>query len=208
MAPVDIKNFCLTLSIKNINPKTELFFISSFTLLVAVVLSAQSTDKSVNKITKNLFKFYSTPEDLILLGEDGLKNCIKSIGLYNTKAKNLIRLSKKIIELYGSKVPSFKKDLESLPGVGRKSANVVLNVIFNKPTIAVDTHVHRVANRVNLSSDATPYKVEKKLINVIPDLFVDYIHNLMVLHGRYVCTARSPKCSKCLINTICHTYRG
>ncbi len=187
----------------NPHPTTELKFNSTFELLIAVMLSAQSTDKGVNKATEKLFAVANTPEKILALGEEGLKEYIKTIGLYNTKAKNIIATCKILIEKYNSQVPDDRKALESLPGVGRKTANVVLNTAFGHPTIAVDTHIFRVANRTGIARGKTVKEVEKKLLKVIPKEFLHDAHHWMVLHGRYICTARNPKCRACLISDLC-----
>jgi endonuclease-3 len=184
-------------------PETELNYTNPYTLLVAVVLSAQSTDKGVNKATDALFQIIATPEQMLQLGIDGLKEYIKTIGLFNNKAANVIKLSHELITRFNSTVPGNRDDLISLPGVGRKTANVVLNVIFDQPTIPVDTHVARVSNRLELSSSTHPDKIEADLERIIPVEFLKDAHHLLVLHGRYTCTARSPKCTTCVLNTIC-----
>ena len=190
----------------NPHPKTELVYRTPFELLVAVILSAQATDKSVNKATKQLFQMASTPEKMLKLGEEKLRKQIKTIGLYRTKAKNIIKTSHVLIEKYQAQVPDQREDLESLAGVGRKTANVILNTVFHQPTIAVDTHIFRVANRVGLAKGKSPLIVERKLLKVIPPTYLHDAHHWLVLHGRYVCTARKPHCPDCLIRTWC-TYR-
>ncbi len=187
----------------NPRPRTELRYTTPFELLVAVMLSAQATDVSVNKATERLFRVANTPQALLQLGEDGIKRHIRHIGLYNTKAKNLVRMAKILIERYGGQVPADRKALESLPGVGRKTANVVLNTAFGHPTIAVDTHIYRVANRTGLAPGKTPLEVEKKLERVVPEAFKKDAHHWLILHGRYVCTARRPKCGACIIRDLC-----
>ena len=177
------------------NPTTELNYSTSFELLVAVTLSAQATDKSVNQVTDILFPLATTPETIFDLGEDKLRDTIKSIGLFNSKAKHIIQTCRILIDKYNSEVPETRKELEALPGVGRKTANVVLNTAFGQPTIAVDTHIYRVANRTAIASGKTVLEVVKKLIKFIPDEFKVPAHHLMILHGRYVCKARSPHCS-------------
>jgi endonuclease-3 len=186
-------------------PETELNYTNPFTLLVAVVLSAQSTDKGVNKATEKLFQVISTPQDILNLGLDGLKEYVKTIGLFNTKASNIIKLSQQLIDRFGGSVPNNRDDLVSLPGVGRKTANVVLNVIFDHPTIPVDTHVSRVSQRLGLSKANHPDKIEADLEKVIPNEFLKDGHHLLVLHGRYTCTARKPKCSTCILNDLCES---
>ena len=191
------------LSKANPHPKTELTFTNSFTLLVAVVLSAQATDISVNKATKTLFRKASTPEDMVKLGVLEIKQHIKTIGLYNNKAENVFKLSKMLIEEHKSVVPEDRGSLEALPGVGRKTANVVLNEAFGQPTIAVDTHIFRVSNRTGLAPGKTPDEVEKKLLQRVPDKWKKGAHHWLILHGRYVCKARKPDCGACLISNFC-----
>ena len=185
------------------NPTTELNYSTSFELLVAVTLSAQATDKSVNQVTDILFPLANTPETIFDLGEDKLRDTIKSIGLFNSKAKHIIQTCRILIDKYNSEVPETRKELEALPGVGRKTANVVLNTAFGQPTIAVDTHIYRVANRTAIASGKTVLEVEKKLIKFIPDEFKVPAHHLMILYGRYVCKARSPHCSECTLLDLC-----
>jgi endonuclease-3 len=185
------------------DPRIELEFSSPFTLLVAVVLSAQATDKGVNKATPALFAVADTPYKLLELGEERLKELIKTIGLYNTKAKNIIALSKKLVEDFGGEVPNNLEDLMKLPGVGRKSANVMLNSIWGHPTIAVDTHVFRVSNRIGFCTTKTPEATELALLEAVPEEWRPRAHHWLVLHGRYVCKARKPDCSKCIIRDIC-----
>ncbi len=191
----------------NPEPKGELDYVNDFTLLVAVVLSAQATDVGVNKATKALFKIATTPEDMLALGLDGVISHIKTIGLYNAKAKNIIGLCRMLIDDYDSKVPETREDLERLPGVGRKTANVVLNIAFGQSTIAVDTHLFRVGNRTGLAKGKTPLAVEKKLEKIIPKEFVRDSHHWMILHGRYICKARKPLCEKCIISDLCE-FKG
>ncbi len=188
-----------------INPKptTELEYSNPFELLVAVILSAQATDVGVNKATRRLFKVANTPKKLLALGEDGLKEYIKTIGLFNTKAKNLIKTARILEEKYNGEVPRDRDALESLPGVGRKTANVVLNTAFGEPTIAVDTHIFRVSNRTGLAKGKTPLAVEKKLLKVVPEKFKKDAHHWLILHGRYVCKARTPNCAECVIRDLC-----
>jgi endonuclease-3 len=185
------------------HPDTELKYHSPFELLIAVMLSAQATDVSVNKATEKLFPIANTPEKILKLGEEKLKTYIKNIGLYNTKAKNVIKTCEILIKEYNSQIPSEREALESLPGVGRKTANVVLNVVFNEPTIAIDTHIFRVANRTHLAIGKTPLAVEKKLVKIIPPEFLKNAHFWLVLHGRYVCVARKPRCPECIIRDLC-----
>lgn len=187
----------------NPKPTTELNFKSNFELLIAVVLSAQATDISVNKATDILFSIANTPEKILALGETNLKKYIKTIGLYNTKAANIIKTCEMLIKEHGSTVPKQRAQLEKLPGVGRKTANVVLNTAFNQPTIAVDTHIFRVSNRTNLAPGKTPLKVEQALMKAIPKPYLKDAHHWLVLHGRYICTARKPKCPTCPINSYC-----
>ena len=187
-------------------PKSELEYRDPFTLLVAVVLSAQATDAGVNKATRSLFKVADTPEKMVRLGEARLREHIKTIGLYRNKARNVVLLSRQLIVEHGGKVPRNRDALEALPGVGRKTANVVLNVIFGEPTMAVDTHVFRVAHRTGLSSGATPLAVEEDLLRVVPAKYANHAHHWLILHGRYVCKARVPECPRCLIRDLCLYY--
>jgi len=187
----------------NPHPTTELKFSSPFELLVAVVLSAQATDVGVNKATAKLYPVANTPEAIFALGEDGLKEYIKTIGLYQTKAKNVIGLCKLLIENHGSQVPHDRAALEALPGVGRKTANVVLNTAFGEPTMAVDTHIFRLANRTGLAPGKDVRAVEDKLVKTIPAEFMRDAHHWLILHGRYTCIARKPKCPECLIRDLC-----
>jgi len=184
-------------------PRGELEYINPYTLLVAVVLSAQATDAGVNKATARLFKVADTPQKMLALGEARLKEFIKTIGLYNSKAKNIIALSHLLIEHYGDKVPRDREVLQTLPGVGRKTANVVLNVAFGKPTIAVDTHIFRVCNRTGLAPGKTPLEVERKLEAYVPAARKLHAHHWLILHGRYVCKARKPDCPACVIRDLC-----
>jgi endonuclease-3 len=195
----------LNKSIKN--PKTSLKYRNQFTLLTSVVLSAQCTDVNVNNVTKNIYKKYYTPKHFVKLGVNKIRNLIKSIGLFNNKAKNLYFLSKILVEKHQSKVPNKFEELILLPGVGRKTANVVLNAAFNKPTIAVDTHVFRVANRTGLSNGKNPEQVENQLLKILPKKNIKKAHHLILLHGRYTCKSRNPLCKKCIINKIC-LYKG
>jgi endonuclease-3 len=187
----------------NPRPKTELVYRSTFQLLVTVILSAQATDVSVNKATKPLFKIANTPEGLLKLGETELKKYIRTIGLYNTKAKNILRTCRILLDEYGGEVPSDRKALEALPGVGRKTANIVLNIAFKEPTIAVDTHVFRVANRTGLAPGKTPRAVEDGLVACTPKRFQHDAHHWLILHGRHVCKARQPDCPNCVIARYC-----
>jgi len=184
-------------------PKGELQYINPYTLLIAVVLSAQATDAGVNKATPALFKVAPTPQKMVALGEEKLRGYIKTIGLYRNKAKNVIALSKRLVEEFGGKIPDDRDVLETLPGVGRKTANVVMNIAFGHPTMAVDTHVFRVANRVGLSKGTTPHAVEADLVRIIPPEYALHAHHWLILHGRYVCKARKPECWRCLISDIC-----
>ncbi len=188
---------------QNPKPTTELNYRTPFELLIAVILSAQATDKSVNKATAELFKVANTPEAILALGEKGLKKYIKTIGLFNTKAKNIVQTCRILVEKYGGEVPADRKALESLPGVGRKTANVVLNTAFGHPTIAVDTHIFRVANRTGLAPGKTVREVEEKLNRVVPPRYRKDAHHWLILHGRYTCTARKPRCDTCIIADLC-----
>jgi endonuclease-3 len=184
-------------------PTTELNSINPYTLLVAVVLSAQATDAGVNKATPALFAAADTPEKMVTLGEDRVRDFVKTIGLYRGKAKNIVELSRRLVAEHDGKVPRDREALEALPGVGRKTANVVLNVAFGEPTIAVDTHIFRVCNRTNMAPGLTPFEVELKLNEVVPDKYKLHAHHWLILHGRYTCIARKPLCEKCIINDLC-----
>jgi len=184
-------------------PQGELYSVNTFTLLVAVVLSAQATDAGVNKATPELFRLADTPEKMVALGEDRIRDLIKTIGLFKTKAKNVWQLSKDLVERHGGVVPGDREALQALPGVGRKTANVVLNIAFGLPTIAVDTHIFRLANRLGLAPGKTPDEVEKRLEAIIPEEFKRHSHHWLILHGRYVCKARKPECERCLIADLC-----
>ncbi|HEU4531133.1 MAG TPA: endonuclease III [Steroidobacteraceae bacterium] len=203
MKPAAVGEMFARLRAANPHPRTELEYSSPFELLVAVILSAQATDRSVNLATAELFKVARSPAAMIALGVEGLSRHIKSIGLFNTKAKNVIAASRILVEQHGGRVPPDRAALEALPGVGRKTANVVLNVAFDQPTIAVDTHIFRVANRTGLASGATPLEVEEKLLRVVPDEYRQHAHHWLILHGRYVCTARKPACPSCVIRDLC-----
>lgn len=192
-------------------PATELVYRTPFELLVAVILSAQATDKSVNKATGPLFQVASTPADMLSLKERGLKKYIKTIGLFNTKAKNIIAMCEQLLEKHAGEVPAERAALEALPGVGRKTANVILNTAFGQPTIAVDTHIFRVSNRIGIAPGKNVREVEDKLNKYVPDEFKQDAHHWLILHGRYVCIARKPKCSECVIRDLCeykHKTKG
>ena len=184
-------------------PKSELEYVNAFTLLVAVVLSAQATDAGVNKATRALFRQADSPAKMLALGEARVQDAIKTIGLYRNKAKNVIALSRKLVEEHGGEVPESREALEALPGVGRKTANVVLNVAFARPTMAVDTHIFRVSNRTGLAPGKTPLAVELGLMRAVPEEFLLHAHHWLILHGRYVCKARKPECPRCVISDIC-----
>lgn len=203
MTPKKIREIFKRFKKNNLKPTTELVYHTPFELLVSVILSAQATDKSVNKATGPLFERANTPEQILKLGESRLKEYINSIGLYNGKAKNIIQTCQILIERFNSQVPKNRESLESLPGVGRKTANVILNTCFNQPTMAVDTHIFRVANRIGLAKGKTPLSVETQLCANIPQPFLHDAHHWLILHGRYVCVARKPKCPECLINDLC-----
>src|SRR3954464_5327647 len=199
----EIEEFYRRLSASRPIPQTELEFINPFTLLVAVVLSAQATDVGVNKATPALFAIADTPHKMLGLGEARVAEMIRTIGLYRTKARNIIALSRLLIEKYDGEVPRDRDALETLPGVGRKTANVVLNVAFGEPRIAVDTHIFRVGNRTGLATGKTPFEVESKLLELVPDKYKRYAHHWLILHGRYICVARRPLCEKCPIADLC-----
>jgi endonuclease-3 len=199
----DVETFFARLKAHIPEPATELEYANPFTLLVAVVLSAQATDRSVNKATEPLFKIADTPQKIASLGEARLIEFIRTIGLYRTKARNVIALSKALIEKHGGRVPHDREALQDLPGVGRKSANVVLNVAFGEPTIAVDTHIFRVANRTGLAPGKTPLEVELNLMRVVPEAYRLHAHHWLILHGRYTCVARKPKCPVCVVRDLC-----
>ena len=191
------------LKAQNPSPKSELEYVNPYTLLVAVVLSAQATDKSVNLATRELFKVADTPQKMLELGEAGLIPYIKSIGLYKNKAANIIKLSQQLIDDFDSQVPDTREELMTLRGVGRKTANVVLNVIFHQPTMPVDTHLLRICPKIGLAEGTTPEQVEQSLLQRIPPEYLEHAHHWLLLHGRYVCTARNPKCNECIIADIC-----
>jgi endonuclease-3 len=203
MSPAKREELFRRLRAANPEPKSELEYRTPFELLVAVVLSAQATDKSVNLATTKLFPVARTPQAMLDLGAAKLAAAIRTIGLYRTKAKNLIALSRMLVERHGGEVPATREALEALPGVGRKTANVVLNVAFGEPTIAVDTHVFRVANRTGLAPGNNPEEVEAKLLKATPPEFLRHAHHWLILHGRYVCVARTPKCAQCAIRDLC-----
>ncbi len=203
----DIAQFYARLRDANPAPTTELHYATPFQLLIAVILSAQATDVGVNKATARLFPAAPTPEAMLALGEEGLTEYIKTIGLYRTKAKNVIATCRMLLERHGGEVPAERAALEALPGVGRKTANVVLNTAFGQPTIAVDTHIFRLGNRTGLAPGKTVEEVEKKLLRVTPEEFKKDAHHWLILHGRYVCKARKPECGRCVVIDLC-TYRG
>ncbi|PVX28151.1 endonuclease III [Sphingomonas pokkalii] len=203
MKKADVVAFFARLAADNPHPETELESVNTFTLLVAVVLSAQATDAGVNKATRRLFATVDTPEKMIALGEAGLKEHIKTIGLFNTKAKNVIALSEALLRDHGGEVPADRDALEQLPGVGRKTANVVMNVAFGHETFAVDTHLFRVCNRTGLAPGKTPLAVEQKLEKAVPQPFRLHAHHWLILHGRYICKARTPDCWRCPVADLC-----
>ncbi len=204
LSPPEIELFFEHLSSLNPAPQGELYSTNHFTLLIAVVLSAQATDKGVNKATHALFKVADTPQKILDLGEDGLKTYINTIGLYNAKARNIMALCHRLVDHFGGQVPDHRDALESLPGVGRKTANVVLNAAFQQPVIAVDTHIFRVSNRTGLAQGKTPLEVEKELMKRIPAKWLLKAHHWLVLHGRYICKARKPLCPTCPVRGECH----
>ncbi len=207
MNPTKRQEIFARLRAANPSPTTELEYRTSFELLVAVVLSAQATDKSVNLATRELFRCANTPQAMLALGPRGIEACIKRIGLYRTKAKNILAACQLIVERHAGEVPRTREALEALPGVGRKTANVILNTAFGEPTIAVDTHIFRVANRTGIAPGKDPRAVEEKLLKFVPDEFKRDAHHWLILHGRYVCVARKPKCQQCLISDLCE-FRG
>ncbi|MCH7942984.1 MAG: endonuclease III [Proteobacteria bacterium] len=207
MKKQDIEEFFRRLAIANPAPETELDYRSPYTLLVAVVLSAQATDVSVNKATGPLYAVADNPAAMVALGEDALRGYIRTIGLFNTKARNVIRLSRMLLDEHGGEVPRDRRALEALPGVGRKTASVVLNAAFGESTIAVDTHVFRVANRTGLAPAKTAHAVEDKLTKVVPAAWRRHAHHWLILHGRYVCTARKPRCTECKVADLC-AFKG
>ncbi len=203
MKKKDIAEFFRRLQERDPEPEGELYYTNPYTLLVAVALSAQATDVGVNKATKSLFQIIKTPQDMLDLGEERLKDHIKTIGLYNTKAKNIITAAQMLVTDFNGIVPQVREDLEKLAGVGRKTANVVLNIAFGQPTIAVDTHLFRVGNRTGMARGKTPLAVEKKLERVIPPQFMRHAHHWLILHGRYICKARRPSCPTCPVEDLC-----
>ena len=203
MQPSKVEEVFTRFQAANPHPKSELAAPNAFCFLVSVVLSAQTTDKAVNKATEELYKTASTPQQMLMLGEEKLAGFIRSIGLYKTKARHVIALCQMLIERFDSHIPSTRDKLESLPGVGRKTANVVLNAVFGQPEIPVDTHLLRICPKIGLAQGKTPLQVETSLKERVPDRFLLYAHHWLILHGRYVCTARRPKCSSCLIEDIC-----
>jgi endonuclease-3 len=203
MTPAAVESFFATLRAANPEPQTELAFSSVFELLAAVLLSAQATDVGVNKATRVLFALAPTPQKMLALGVDGLAERIRTIGLYRTKAKNLHETCRLLIERHGGQVPRSREALEALPGVGRKTANVVLNVAFGEPTMAVDTHIFRVANRTGLARGKTPLAVELGLLKRVPVAYMEHAHHWLILHGRYVCQARKPRCRACAVVNVC-----
>jgi endonuclease-3 len=203
LKPKDIEEIFRRFQAANPEPQSELHYVNPYTLLVAVVLSAQATDEGVNRATLPLFTVADTPEKMVRLGEDTLRDKIKTIGLFRGKAKNVIQLSQQLIDRHGGKVPDDREALEALPGVGRKTANVVLNIAFGHPTIAVDTHLFRLGNRTGLAPGKTPLEVETRLLKVVPSAYARHAHHWLILHGRYVCKARKPECWRCLISDIC-----
>jgi len=203
MKKADIVPFFATLQAANPAPRSELEYSTPFELLAAVLLSAQATDVSVNKATRKLFPVASTPQAILALGAEGLEPYIKTIGLYRSKAKHLVEACRILVERHGGEVPRTRAELEALPGVGRKTANVVLNIALGEPTIAVDTHIFRVGNRTGLAPGKTPLEVELKLEKRVPKEFVQHAHHWLILHGRYVCVARKPKCWECAVHTFC-----
>jgi len=203
MRPADRKEFFHRLQSVIPKPETELDYNSPFELLLSVILSAQATDVSVNKATRRLYPEANTPQGILDLGENGLKRYIRTIGLYNSKANNIIKTCRMLLEQHAGEVPRDRKSLEALPGVGRKTANVVLNTAFGEPTIAVDTHIFRVANRTGLAKGKTPLQVELKLLKAVPEEYLRDAHHWMILHGRYTCKARKPNCPECIVRDLC-----
>jgi endonuclease-3 len=207
MKKADIESFFARLRAADPEPKGELNYVNNYTLLVAVVLSAQATDVGVNKATKALFEAADNPAAMLKLGEAKLKRHIRTIGLFNTKAKNVMALSRRLLSEFDGQVPETREELETLPGVGRKTANVVCNNAFGQPTIAVDTHLFRLGNRTGLAPGKTPLEVERKLLKRVPKAYLQHAHHWLILHGRYVCKARKPDCPACIVNDVCG-YKG
>ena len=203
MKPDKVEEFFRRLEARNPDPRGELEYINPYTLLVAVILSAQATDVSVNKATEPLFRIVDTPEKMLALGEDGLKVYIRTIGLFNAKAKNVMAMSRLLVEKHNSVVPRDRDTLVTLPGVGRKTANVVMNVAFGEATIAVDTHIFRVGNRTGLAPGKNPLEVELRLLKRVPEPYRLHAHHWLILHGRYTCKARKPECPRCVVNDLC-----
>jgi endonuclease III len=203
MNPAKRREIFLRLQAANPHPTTELEYATPFELLIAVMLSAQATDVSVNAATRHLFPVANTPQTMLALGEERLREYIQRIGLYKTKAKHVIQTCRLLVERHGGAVPHTREDLEALPGVGRKTANVILNTAFGQPTIAVDTHIFRVSNRIGIAPGKDVVEVEKKLLKFVPDEFMHDAHHWLILHGRYVCQARKPKCGACIIYDLC-----
>lgn len=207
MNNADRQVFFETLQRQNPEPTTELNYSSPFELLIAVILSAQATDVGVNKATDKLYPVANTPETILALGVDGLKQYIKTIGLFNSKAENVIKTCKQLIELHNSEVPEDRAALEALPGVGRKTANVILNTVFKHPVIAVDTHIFRLGNRTGLAKGKDVVAVEQRLMKVVPKQFLQDAHHWLILHGRYTCVARKPKCNECVVSHVCDEFK-
>lgn len=205
MKPADVNHIFATFAAANPEPKTELVAPNPYCLLVAIILSAQATDVGVNKATPALFKVADTPQKMLKLGEAGLKQYVKTIGLFNSKAKHIIAMSARLVEVYGGKIPHDREALQTLPGVGRKTANVWLNCVLGEHTIAVDTHVFRVANRLGLAKAKNPLDCEKKLEKAIPKKWKQHAHHWLILHGRYVCKARKPECNQCAVRRWCES---
>jgi endonuclease-3 len=203
MKKEQIERFFATLQAANPRPVTELEYTSVFELLTAVLLSAQATDVGVNKATRRLFPVANTPQKILALGQEGLESYINTIGLYRSKAKHLLQTCRILVDKHGGRVPRTREELEELPGVGRKTANVVLNVAFGEPTMAVDTHIFRLGNRTGLAPGKTPLEVEHKLLKRIPARYLEDAHHWLILHGRYVCTARKPQCARCAVSDCC-----
>jgi endonuclease-3 len=203
LKPQEVEEIFHRFHAANPEPQGELHYVNPYTLLVAVVLSAQATDEGVNRATKPLFAIADTPAKMVALGEDTVREMIKTIGLFRGKAKNVVALSQQLLDRHAGEVPDDREALEALPGVGRKTANVVLNIAFGHPTIAVDTHLFRLGNRTGLAPGKTPLEVENKLLKVVPRAYGRHAHHWLILHGRYVCKARKPECWRCLISDIC-----